>query len=156
MTRTVTAFASTSSLPSSTTTYATTVSGLILDYRAEPTGRIWSVYNPCPSDAKIGSFTIYCETDIRTGIASADDSNLVVADIVGVVTYSLTDCLQDCSTFNRKAAEWMRTERCRGVTFNPDITQSVNNEGGNCWLKNGTVTRAGMASARGAISALMV
>lgn len=149
-------------------TYATTASGLILNYVAEPTGRVYNIATDCENipDNQIrppssGVFSVYCNKDIAWGgIAKqkgANDEILTIIDIMGSISYSLTDCVQSCAVFNSKAQSFGREDRCRSITFESNFNEAFESQQGNCWLKNGSVSSAdNMMDREGAISAVLV
>ena len=79
-------------------------------------------------------FTIQCGLDIYGG------------DIVGIIVYSLYDCINACSSMN----SFNETE-CKAVTFSSIMANAVNVNHANCWLKdntNHTFSKPGDAIAR--------
>lgn len=149
-------------------TYATTTSGLILNYVAEPTGRVYNIATDCESipDGQIrppssGVFGIYCNKDIAWGgVAKQKGPNnetLTIIDIVGSISYSLTDCVQSCAVFNSKAQSFGREDRCRSITFESKLNDAFESQQANCWLKNGSVSSPdNMMDSEGSISAVLV
>ena len=65
----------------------------------------------------------------------------VVADISGIISYSVKDCVNACSVFNTAANVGGRDLKCQAVVFNSFMANSTKLKPtrGNCWLKNGTV-----------------
>lgn len=149
-------------------TYATTTSDLILNYVAEPTGRVYNIATDCENipDGQIrppssGIFSVYCNKDIAWGGVAkqrgANDEALTIIDIMGSISYSLTDCVQSCAVFNSKAEAFGREDRCRSITFESNLNNAFESQQANCWLKNGSVSSAdNMMDSEGSISAVLV
>jgi hypothetical protein len=160
---------SSSTTAPSQTTYSTTTSGLLLNYRAEPTDHIFSLDAPCDTAKQIfpqsgNAFSIYCNKDVGNGGYAAqtglNNERLIIIDILGTIAYSIADCVQGCASYNRYLARWKWGDQpgmCRSVTFNPNVTTSITANGGNCFLKNGTVSdEKSLYDQLGAISAMMI
>lgn len=84
-------------------------------------------------------FLVYCGVDFKEGPdwTNRDGSDVVLADLLILIAYSMADCLQACSQYTAKSQAWDRPSSCGSVTFKPNIGNFTN---GNCWLKNSTVT----------------
>lgn len=149
-------------------TFATTTSGLILNYVAEPTGRVYNIATDCENipDGQIrppssGVFSVYCNKDIAWGGVAqqrgANNEALTIIDIMGSISYSLTDCIQSCAVFNSKAQSFGREDRCRSITFESNLNDAFESQQANCWLKNGSVSSAdNMIDSEGSISAVLI
>lgn len=136
-------------------TLSTTSGGQVLNYTPEPTGLVYNIQNDCteisntPLQTLLGDkFNIFCGVDLGSGEDSQQTSNgetLVLADIAGIVAYSLADCLEACSGYTKKATQWSRPEICRSINFNYEMSASIAKNAANCWLKNGTVAAPSQA-----------
>ena len=82
-------------------------------------------------------FSFSCGFDIGTGLAAQGGG--IISDIAGIVSYSVSDCVDACSEFSRQSDKWGVAMRCTSVTFDSDMKNVTQTWGGNCWLKNGTV-----------------
>jgi len=82
-------------------------------------------------------FRFSCGFDIASGFKT--QSGDVVADIIGIISYSLSDCLEACSEYTYRHTEWITGKKCTGVAFGFDMKNDTTANHGNCWLKNGTV-----------------
>ena len=91
-----------------------------------------------------GTFQQYCGIDFGSGaISTTKDSNgkaLVYVDLLGIIEYTLSDCLQACLNMNVNNDLYNRDSSmyCRSILFNSQLRNSVQNVGANCWIKNGT------------------
>ncbi|KEF54298.1 uncharacterized protein A1O9_09464, partial [Exophiala aquamarina CBS 119918] len=87
-------------------------------------------------------YDLSCGVDMGNNIKDRDDSTKVVADIVGIFAYSITDCLYACTNVNRFTETWKTgtAQQCKGVTWTYNMAQSNTSNSANCWLKNGTST----------------
>lgn len=162
------ASATRTSARSTQTGYATTTSGLILNYVAEPTGRIVNIATDCENvpDNQIrppssGAFSVYCNKDIAWGgVAQQKGPNnevLTIIDIMGSISHSLTDCVQNCAVFNSKAQSFGREDRCRSITFESNLNAAFEAQQATCSLKNGSVSSAdNMVYSEGAVSAMLI
>lgn len=80
------------------------------------------------------------------GRADSDDSSKIVADIVGIFAYSVTDCLYACANVNHFTDYYKQNvaggvmQKCKGVSWNYNMASSNASNHANCWLKNGTST----------------
>jgi hypothetical protein len=112
-----------------------------MNYTAPEWQHINSVSYTCPladfSTQTGDKFTFECGYDIGSGLR--DSAGAVVVDIVGVVSYSIEDCAYACSEFNRRATQWAIAARCGSIAWGWDMKNDTQANGGNCWLKNGTV-----------------
>lgn len=90
------------------------------------------------------SFTVRCQFNLPTGTDSqqtdSDGNVLKLVDMIGIVAYTLVDCIRACSERTRqvKLLGLPVSETCRAVTFGTQLQSLVSGAGGNCWLKNGT------------------
>lgn len=84
------------------------------------------------------TFALSCGQDFNEGYA-AEGGRLV--NIVGILAYSLLDCLDACSMINEKNKEVGHPSilRCRSVAFAWTMGHYAPAQGGNCYLKNGTL-----------------
>lgn len=85
----------------------TTTGGLFVNYLPEPTAAVYNVSADCDALAQRTQitrqnekFSVYCGIDLSTGdgVRDAGDNEVTLADITGVVAYTLGDCLQACSS----------------------------------------------------------
>jgi hypothetical protein len=113
----------------------------VLNYTAPEWQHVDSVTYTCPmadfSTQTGDKFTFECGYDVGTGLRDA--SGATIADLVGIVSYSVEDCAYACSEFNRRALDWGFAARCGSITFDWNMKNTTQAYGGNCWLKNGTV-----------------
>jgi hypothetical protein len=100
-------------------------------------------------------FTFSCGYDFGAGGNAAQGG--VIADIVGLVAYSVLDCIDACSVLNFKSKQWEVATRCNSITFDTVMATTIGTVGGNCWLKNGSVAAGVMISpGTGVVSATLV
>lgn len=129
---------------------ATTTGGLFINYAPQPTNTVETLYDNCTLLTKSpyitqfdDKFSVYCGIDINAGRNAVEKDHsgnvLSLADIVPIVAYTPEACMQACSSFNKMALRWGRDEVCRSITFNYEMALTVNVNGANCWLKNGTI-----------------
>lgn len=134
------------------TSVSTTVNGLLVNYLPEPTSMVYSVSADCdelsqedqisPIDNE--TYAVRCQYNLVTGSSSQQsDSNgnsLLMVDIIGIVAYTLADCIRACSQRTRQTKLWglPDSDSCRAVTFDTLLESATAGVGGNCWLKNGT------------------
>ena len=86
--------------------------------------------------------------------ASYDLGGDNITDLFGIVAYTLADCINACS-----ASYNIDKDSCHSVTLNVAMAQAVEDHGGTCFLKRGTVTVVDASTARPSddcISAQMV
>lgn len=90
------------------------------------------------------SFTVVCGLNLVTGTLSqqsdSEGNSLKLVDTIGIVAYTLSDCIRACSQRTRqvKLLGLPDSESCLAVTFDTLLQSTVSGSGGNCWLKNGT------------------
>ncbi|EXJ93822.1 hypothetical protein A1O1_02215 [Capronia coronata CBS 617.96] len=90
------------------------------------------------------AFDLFCGVDMQNSIPDLTDSSLVVADVVGLFAYSITDCLYACANARHFVSLWGQDheggnmQTCKGVTWNFEMAASNTSDQANCWLKNGT------------------
>jgi hypothetical protein len=115
---------------------ATTTSGLILNYVAEPTGRVYNIATDCENitanqipPPSSGVLSVYCQKAIAWGgVAPQKGTNnaiLAINDIIGSISYSLAYYVQSCAMFNSKAQSFRREDRCRSITFESNLNDSL-------------------------------
>ena len=102
-----------------------TVSGLIV-----PTGTL--ALN-CPNLDQAGQQTIRVGT-YTWFFNSMCGTDFAGHDIVGIISYSLSNCLQACVMYNLFYGE----NNCVAVHFAADMVSALSSNFANCWLKNGT------------------
>lgn len=87
-------------------------------------------------------YDLSCGVDMGNNLKDRDDSSKVVADIVGIFAYSITDCLYACANVNHFTDTWKTgtAQQCKGVSWNYNMAASNTSNSANCWLKNGTTT----------------
>ena len=96
-----------------------------------------------------GAFEVYCGTDFGGPSASTStDSNgsaLNYVDILGLLVYSSSSCMQACLELNYWGDLLGRPspEYCRAIHFSAELSSALSENGANCWLKNGTPADAG-------------
>jgi len=87
---------------------------------------VYSLDAPCDLFGQIyplggGIFSLYCDEDLRSGgyavQTGTNGERLVTIDMMGAITYSVTDYLQSCTMYNDKRTEWVgaRTRIYAGV-----------------------------------------
>ncbi|KAH7268535.1 hypothetical protein MRS44_011198 [Fusarium solani] len=79
-------------------------------------------------------FKVYCGTD--GGGANSAEGGGALKDLVGIIAYSLEDCLQACTQMNAMDDNQDTGVTCKSVSFRANIAQSYKQYGGNCWLKD--------------------
>lgn len=79
-------------------------------------------------------FKVYCGTD--GGGATSAEGGGALKDLVGIIAYSLEDCLQACTQMNAMNDNQDTGVTCKSVSFRANIAQSYKQYGGNCWLKD--------------------
>lgn len=121
---------------------------MLLNYRPAPSSDVESLAVDCEALARAEQvtaenerFAVRCRTDLFSG-ARPDASGAVVylADLVGLAAYTLDDCLEACSLYNRQSVYTKRGDACGAVTFCAAMQRYTHTTGGNCWLKNDTMT----------------
>ncbi|KAH9899000.1 hypothetical protein F4778DRAFT_181382 [Xylariomycetidae sp. FL2044] len=143
---------STTATPTATTTQPPVSSGTVLvDYQAAAATTVANVSVDCDSLSKntqttqFGEeYSVYCQKDIQFGPKTDSSNNQVIlGDLTCLLAYSFQDCILACNVYNRKSTEFARAgDRCGTVLFRSDMNQSATTDGGNCWLKNATVSPA--------------
>ncbi|KEF57239.1 uncharacterized protein A1O9_05156 [Exophiala aquamarina CBS 119918] len=87
----------------------------------------------------LGTYTTYCGRNFGTHVTANETDltgkSLLLDDILGIIAYTLEDCLQTCSVTQGLATSPMP---CRSLYYNADIQFAVSEWGANCWIKNGT------------------
>ena len=133
---------SASAAPNADSNATSTASGLVV-----PTGTL--ALN-CPSldqagqqTIRIGSYTWYFNSMCGTDFAGHD--------IVGIISYSLDNCMQACVMYNVFYGE----NKCVAVHFAADMDDSLAANYANCWLKNGTETNLSQRQGNLVITALL-
>ncbi|RSL52225.1 hypothetical protein CEP54_011034 [Fusarium duplospermum] len=84
-------------------------------------------------------FKAYCGTD-GGGVGNAEGGG-TLKDWVGIIAYSLEDCLQACTQMNAMNDSQDTGATCKSVTFRPGLSDSYKWHGSNCWLKDGKKKR---------------
>lgn len=80
--------------------------------------------------SRIGqSFQFVCAMDYQ-GNSPAAQRNGTVKDLVGLIAYSVDDCIEACSEMNEYLGG------CGAITLKADMSLSVKLFRANCWLKN--------------------
>ncbi|SLM35078.1 hypothetical protein LPUS_04116 [Lasallia pustulata] len=83
------------------------------------------------------NFKQRCNQDLNGGSPALGNNGLIngtISDIIGIVAYSFTDCIEACSTMNR----FGYGPQCHGVSFDLRMEQRYEEQQCNCWLKNAT------------------
>ena len=78
-------------------------------------------------------FTEYCFTDWPGGEPAAGGDG-TVDDLFLTTVYTFTACIEACVSYNKNASQG--NQRCGAITYNANLTSSVNEQGGNCFIKN--------------------
>lgn len=78
------------------------------------------------------TFTQSCNHDYLNGTSAAGNVG-TIHDIVGIIAYSMNDCMDACSTMNQLQYGLV----CAGVTFNAAMSMMYAHRA-NCFLKNAT------------------
>jgi hypothetical protein len=89
------------------------------------------------------TFTITCGVNFNSGLAA--DGGGVIGDLVGIIMYTLDDCLDACSGFNQQTQRYGRDMNCKSVSWFWDMKNATASIGGNCWLKNATLASGATA-----------
>ncbi|KAJ4328808.1 hypothetical protein N0V84_000818 [Fusarium piperis] len=84
-------------------------------------------------------FKVYCGTD--GGGANNAEGGGTLKDWVGLIAYSLEDCLHACTQMNAINDNQDTGAECKSVSFHATLAQSYKEWGGNCWLKDGKKKR---------------
>lgn len=112
-----------------------------MNYTVPDWQRIDSISYACPvpdfTSQTGDKYTFACGYDVGTGLRTSTGD--VIADIIGIVVYSVQDCANACSELNRCAVYWNFPVKCASITFAWDMNNVTQANGGNCFLKNGTV-----------------
>lgn len=135
--------AAAASAAANTSTNATsTTSGLVV-----PTG---TLALDCPNldqagqqTIRIGTYTWYFNSMCGTDFAGHN--------IVGIISYSLNNCMQACVMYN----VFYNENRCVAVHFAADMVGSLASNHANCWLKNGTEANLSQRQGNLVITALL-
>lgn len=144
------AASATTSITSSTTSGLPEPSSLV-DFSPPEAYFVGSLSNPGCESSRVNtprgdSFDLYCGVDMNNNIPSLEDSNKIVADFMGLLAYSLEDCIYACMNGNyfreRNDQDVVggNIQECRGITWNSRMAASNSSNYANCWLKNGTST----------------
>jgi hypothetical protein len=65
-----------------------------------------------------------------------EQRDFVQNDITGIIAYSLSACIDACTTFNLVNAN-VDVPGCKAAVLSSNLKNSYNtNKGANCWLKN--------------------
>jgi hypothetical protein len=91
-------------------------------------------------------FTFTCGFDISNGQVTQE--NRAIVDIVGIISYSLQDCIDSCAEYSLVSSGRGMVDRCTSVSFCYDMRNITGAHGGNCWLKNGTAAVGSKLPAR--------
>ncbi|KAI0914255.1 hypothetical protein F4823DRAFT_396897 [Ustulina deusta] len=141
----------TKDLPLTTTTssaaFQTTTGGLLVNYKIEPPSKVFNISVDC--DTLAGSiqvtqdqekFLVYCGVDFGHGNRKDKNGNeIILADIIGIIAYSMDDCLEACSRYTYNSQLWGVNSSCGSVTLRVDMANTTKS---NCWLKNSTITHS--------------
>ncbi|KAH8908310.1 hypothetical protein BR93DRAFT_966388 [Coniochaeta sp. PMI_546] len=92
---------------------------------------------------KIGGYTWYFNSMCGTDFAGHD--------IVGIISYSLQNCLQACVMYNLFYGD----NNCVAVHFTADMVGALAANFANCWLKNGTETNMSQRQGNLVITAVL-
>lgn len=91
-------------------------------------------------------FDLYCGKDFRAGyqafnpVTQSGIANGTITDLVAIVAYSVTDCINACVSMNNLVqAGNSDSPPCQSITFLPNMKDLVLTEWGNCFLKNATI-----------------
>ncbi|KAM0430165.1 hypothetical protein ACHAPT_006173 [Fusarium lateritium] len=84
-------------------------------------------------------FKVYCGLD--GGGANNAEGGGTLKDLVGIIAYSLEDCLQACTQMNAMNDNQDTNVTCKSVSFRANLAQSYKQYGGNCWLKDSKKAR---------------
>ena len=148
ITVTVTTTATTSI--SSTSVPTTSATNLITNYGVTPANEVYDVALDCGSLATTlqttntynnvynDNYKVYCGVDFGNAPSTNPDAAPVI-DLLGIVAYRLTDCLEACSALNYRSMSnnFIDSYRCQSVSFNSRLAEQMEILEGNCWLKNG-------------------
>ncbi|KAI3318495.1 hypothetical protein HD806DRAFT_526223 [Xylariaceae sp. AK1471] len=140
--------------------FETTTSGLLVNYEVKPPLNVFNLSLDCDDLSASQQvtplnefFLVYCDVDLTSGPRTDKSGNdVILADIISIISYSMADCLEACSQYNRWSQQWDVDNECGSVTF---AVQMAENAYGNCWLKNSTVM-PGTLSHFGYISATKI
>ena len=145
---TTTVTVSTSSEPSATSTgtptssSATSSSSLIPLYTAPSPSDINLVPLNCPALNNTpyttyygDTFTQICGVDLQSNVSAISGNGAVIANIVGILAYSVEDCITACSKANTYVQRWGGS-KCNSISFGSDLSILYPGNRANCWLKN--------------------
>lgn len=126
----------------------TTTGGLFVNCLPEPTSTVKDLDMDCEAlrrDEQVTQrseyFNVYCNVDLVSGgKQDASGNEVFIGDLVGLVAYTLSDCLQACSLYNKQSGIIGRDDGCGAVTFCTAMQKYSLSAGGNCWLKNTTMS----------------
>ncbi|KAF5021119.1 hypothetical protein F66182_6819 [Fusarium sp. NRRL 66182] len=71
------------------------------------------------------------------------DGGGIVGDIAPIVAYTIQDCMNACGAMIQKDDRFDTGANCRSIVFSKFLQEEMENQGANCWLKNGTKQRGG-------------
>src|ERR1700753_3260880 len=124
---TITGFVPTGSTTSIPLSLATISTATIANYVAPEPSLVVNIPVDCPNlNSKSlvtqagDKFSMTCDFDFETGLPSAQDGR-AITDLAGIISYSVSDCLNACSAFTFQAKNWGRTSKCYGISFDPDM-----------------------------------
>ncbi|KAJ1324013.1 serine/threonine kinase PknH [Microdochium nivale] len=145
----------------STTT--TTTNGLFVGYKPAAPAMVDTISVDCralaaqPQKSLAQIYSAYCGVDLSTGSRPAmGGGSVAVADMVGIVAYSLEACLDACSTVNVIAYRAKTETKCHAVTFRWDLAKAWERSNANCWLKNATASIQGAKQCDRCLTAIRV
>ena len=127
---------------------STDVNGNIIDFAPPPIDSISSLDldlksldGTTPTTSWSGyKYHVTSYHDLTSGgdtVQTSDGGPLELFDMFRVVAYTLDDCLEACSATYKSTV--LGGARCLSITMNNKIWEAVDGQGGNCFLKNGTV-----------------
>ena len=129
----------------SATTASASPSTALTNYSAPVPSAVSSLFLDCPAlnsqsytNTLFGDkYTQFCGQDFTGGLAAKGGG--VIADLVGIIACSVSDCMDACSNVNNLANRWNDGIQCQAMSFSIDLQRASEGLGANCWLKNATI-----------------
>jgi hypothetical protein len=79
------------------------------------------------------TFDLFCGLDFANSLADTTNSDLEVADIVGIFAYTMTDCLYACANSIHFQSVWGdEMPGCKAVTWQTQMAASNTSNAANC------------------------
>ena len=116
------------------------------NYSAPPYYEVDTVFFECPAldGTTVAAMTqdkykVSCGVNSRGGMDAAGGG--VITDLIAIVAYSAMDCINACSEFNTRVKSLDTDLFCSTIVWMYFMANTTAWNGGNCWLKNGTLAQ---------------